>query len=930
MRPLGWGCGTAGQEGRSMRSRATFSWLLAIGLLLVPRLTLGQVQTPEEFFGFKIGTDGELARYPRVLEYLQHLAKTTDRVRYQELGKTTMGHPYVLVTISSPENLARLDRLVAINRRLADPRGLSEADAAKLVAEGRTFYLLYATIHSTEVGNGQAIILVAHRLATDQSPAVREILDNTVLLLVPSQNPDGQVLVIDHWYKTKGTPFSRVYPDLYHKYAGHDDNRDWFMFTQKETRLMVEKVQNAFKPQITHDMHQMGPTGARIFTPPFDDPYDPNIHPILAQAQAEVGLAMASALIAEGKEGVIFNTGYDLWTPARQYMVYHGQPRILTEIASANLADPFVNPAGPDRPLGPQERRWNYPRPYRRGDWRLGQIVDYGVTAVFAGLSHVAKYRTTWLERFYRVHRDWVNWTGRPFAFVIPRDQRDPFETYELLDLLKFAEVEIHRARAPFTAGGRTYEEGSWVIKLAQPYGAFAKTMLERQVYPDLRLFPGGPPKPPYDVTAHTLGLLMGVEVDEVADPFEAPLELVTTLAPPPSTVPPRPKWAYLIGPESNAAFLAVARLQQANVPVFRAAREVKVGSRTFAPGTWIVPPTTAATRILGEVAAKTGLPVRGADQAVSVEGFRLKPGTRIGLWRAANNMPGGWLMWLFEQYGFNHRILSAQEFAGDLSALYDVIVLPSGTTRERIVDGLDPKRHDREWAWAYGVGEAGWAKLAAWVRGGGTLVAIGSAVETARELLDLPIEKVLPESRPRRGAPGGAEGRGEPVPAAAIERTLRDAFTSPARLMATLRDRVVEPESLFYCPGSLVGNEFDVTHPVGFGMPARWPVFFESDQAYRLKPGFAMRAEVVARYPATGRLLESGWLLGEEYLRDQVNVAAFRVGRGYVVVAASQIDFRTQTRATFKLLFNAIFHGPSTAVTAAELARLVPGSSTN
>jgi hypothetical protein len=209
-----------------------------------------------------------------------------------------------LVTISSPADLKRFDRLVAINRRLADPRGLTDGEAAALANEGRPFYLLYATIHSTEVGNGQTIVLLGHKLATETSPAVREILDNTVVLLVPSQNPDGQQLVIDHWYKTKSTSLNRVYPDLYHKYAGHDDNRDWFMFTQKETRLMVERVQNHYKPAITHDMHQQGSTGSRIFVPPFQDPFDANIHPILAQEQANVGQAMATALVAEGKEGI--------------------------------------------------------------------------------------------------------------------------------------------------------------------------------------------------------------------------------------------------------------------------------------------------------------------------------------------------------------------------------------------------------------------------------------------------------------------------------------------------------------------------------------------------------------------------------------------------------------------------------------------------
>jgi len=909
-----------------MRARFhTIHVLLAVLLALVVMPALAQqVLTPEQFFGFRPGVDGELARYPKVLEYFQLLAKSTDRVKYEELGKTTMGNSYALVRISSAQNLARFDRLVEINRRLSEPRGLSDADAQKLAAEGKPFYLLYATIHSTEVSNGQAIVHIVHRLATENSPFVREVLDNSVVLLVPSQNPDGQHLVIDHWYKTKGTAFNRTFPDLYHKYVGHDDNRDWFMFTQKETRMNIELVQKVYKPIITHDMHQQGAVGSRIFVPPFTDPFDVNIHPILALGQSTVGQAMASALLAEGKEGVAWNQQYDMWTPARQYMVYHGQPRILTEIAGGNLGDPYVN-AQKGRPLGPQESRWNFPVPYSKDTWTLGQQVDYGVTAALAGISHVAKYGREWLYNYYRVHRDWANYDKGPYAFVVPASQRDPYATYEMLDILKFGEVEIHRATAPFSAGGQQYAAGSWVIKTAQPYGAFAKTMLEKQVYPDLRLFPGGPPEPPYDVTGHTLWMLMGVTVDPIDRPFEASLELLKSVAP--LTVPPpsRAKGAYLIGPESYGVFKVVSELQKANIPTFRAAKSFESAGQTFAPGTFVIPPVPAAQKIVEHAAKQLGIPVHAADRPPSVDGFRLKPGTRVGLYRGANNMPGGWLMWLLEQYGINHQVVSAQDFQ-DLAAKYDVILLPSGISKQRIVSGLDQKRNDpKEWGWAAGVGEEGWNKLRTFVENGGTLLAIGSAVETARELLDLPIEKALPEAAPRFGPGAASGGASQQLPANAVDRALREAFSSPAQLMQVLRDRVAEPENLFYCPGSLLQNEFDPNHPVAWGMPANWPVFFESDQAYRLRPGFGVDAEVAARYPRQ-KILQSGWLLGEEYLRDQANVVSFRVGRGFVVTYGSQIDFRTQPRATFKLLFNGMFHGPSTEVTAAQMGRLASG----
>jgi hypothetical protein len=908
--------------------------IIVLALALAPlELRVGAqappaLQTPEQFFGFRPGADGELARYPKVLEYFQLAAKTTDRVKYEEIGKTTMGNSYALVRISSPQNLARFDRLVEINRRLADPRGLSDAEAQKLAAEGKPFYLLYATIHSNEVSNGQAIITIVHRLATENSPMIRQILDDSVVLLVPSQNPDGQHLIIDHWYKTKGTPFNRVYPDLYHKYVGHDDNRDWFMFTQKETRMNIELVQNKYKPIITHDMHQQGAGNSRIFVPPFTDPFDPNIHPILAAGQATVGQAMASALLAEGKEGVAWVEGYDMWTPARQYMVYHGQPRILTEIASSNLADPYVNPQK-GRPIGPQQSRWNFPVPYSKDTWTLQQQVDYGITAAMAGMSHVAKYGREWLYNFYRVHRDWVNYDKGPYAFVVPATQRDPYATYEMLDILKFGEVEIHRASASFSAGGKQYPAGSWVIKTAQPYGAFAKTMLEKQKYPDLRLFPGGPPEPPYDVTAHTLWMLMGVTVDAIDKPFDASLELLKTIAPVATPAPARAKGAYLVGPESYGVFKVVAELQKANVPTFRAAKSFESNGQSFAPGTFVIPPVPAAHKIVENAARQLGLPVYAAERAPAVDGFRLKPGTRVGLYRGANNMPGGWMMWMLEQYGINYQVVTAQDFS-DLSAKFDVILLVSGITRQRIVNGLDMKRNDpAEFGWAAGVGEEGWKKLRAFVENGGSLLAIGTAVEAARDLLDLPIERALPAGGGRFGGGGGAGAAAaatlENTPGA-VDRTLRDAFSSPARLMQVLRDRVADPQNLFYCPGSLLLNEFDPTHPVAWGMPSSWPVFFESDQAYRIRPGFGVDVAVAARYPREN-ILQSGWLLGEEYLKDQANIMSFRVGKGYVVTYGSQIDFRTQPRATFKLVFNGLFHGPSTEVPAAQMGRMPAGS---
>ena len=303
-----------------------------------------------------------------------------------------------------------------------------------------------------------------------------------------------------------------------------------------------------------------------------------------------------------------------------------------------------------------------------------------------------------------------------------------------------------------------------------------------------------------------------------------------------------------------------------------------------------------------------------------AVDGLRLKPNTKVGLYKAADNMPAGWLMWMLEQYGINHEVMKAQDFAGDLNAKYDVILLPSG-----IDQGAHVRRPQCQ---AQRSGRVGVGVRHRRRR-------LGEAEEVRRERRHAARDRqrrrnraraarpadrtALPQGAPRFGGQGGATAAAGS--AGNADAVLRDAFSSPARLMQTLRDRVADPQSLFYCPGSLLNNEFDPTNPIAWGMPASWPVFFDDDQAYRLRPGFGVDAKVVSRYPREN-MLASGWLLGEEYLKDQANILSFRVGKGNVVTYGSQIDFRAQPRATFKLIFNGMFHGPSTPVTAAQMGR--------
>ncbi|HET8674532.1 MAG TPA: M14 metallopeptidase family protein, partial [Blastocatellia bacterium] len=391
----------AGPPARQTREQAT-----------APRVK--GVASPRDVLGFTPGDDRKLASWTQMTEYFKQLDRTSDRVLVQELGKTTLGRPFLLAVISSPSNLSRLDRFKEIQRRLADPRsiGSNDAEAERLIAEGRTIVLITCGIHSTEVGANLVSMNIAHKLASDDSVETREILDRCIILLVPSLNPDGVDIVRDWYEKTLDTPAEGTNPpELYHHFTGHDNNRDWYAFTQVETQLTIDKVHNVWHPQIVHDIHQQGESGTRFFLPPYIEPWEPNVPPLIQAGVNFMGSTMAWEMIAEGKSGVVINGIYDAWTPARAYQHYHGGIRILSETASARLATPTTLPFDKQTPqinVNPQRRSWNYPAPWPGGEWKLANIVDYQQSGAFALMRNAARYRERWLRDFYQIGKEAV------------------------------------------------------------------------------------------------------------------------------------------------------------------------------------------------------------------------------------------------------------------------------------------------------------------------------------------------------------------------------------------------------------------------------------------------------------------------------------------------------------------------------------------
>jgi hypothetical protein len=874
---------TAPRSGRAIPRLAALACAAAVAA--ATGLAAGELPTPESAFGFAPCAERQLATYEQIESYFRQLDAATDRMQVFDIGKTAEGRTQILSIISSEENMVQLERWREISERLARARDLDEETARALAREGKAVVWIDFGLHSTERAHAQTAPWMAYKAVSEESPEMKAIRDQVVFLLLPNMNPDGTTLVTEWYRETVGTPYEDSGPpELYQKYVGHDNNRDWFMFNQPETRNVGRLLYHEWYPQIVYNQHQEAPFPARIFLPPFEDPMNPHIPPLVMRGINLVGEAMGRRFDQEGKSGALSRVSFDTWWNGgmRTAPYYHNMVGILTETGHSSPA-----PADYDRSKFPRyfgdtgvstlEPSTFYPNPFQGGEWRFRDSCEYMITGSMAVLDIGAKRREEWLYDIYRMGRAAIE-AGADETYVVPAGQWDDGTAARLVDTLRWGGVEVERATAPFTAGEgegrREYAAGSYLVRGGQAFRPYLTDLLNPQDYPDRRLYPDGPPELPYDITGWTLPLQMGVRVDRHNRALKAPTEPVEWAATPSAPVHGRGRWGWAIDPRANDAFTVVNRLLAAGVEISRLAAPLRAAGQEWPAGAFVVEAGDAASRALEDAAGELGVErvaLSGPPDGERVEVRR----PRIGIYHAwGGNMDEGWTRWVLEQFEFLFtEVYDADVRAGGLAERFDVLLLPDASYRSMLT-GLDadlaPERY------AGGMTTRGILHLVEFVERGGTLVAMDSASELPLLLLGLEVRDVTEGQRSER----------------------------------------------FFIPGSLLGLEVDTAHPLAWGMQpdatgffARSPAFeigrpaSRSERQRGIEPEPPENVTVAARW-AKDDLLRSGWMLGPEVIRGKAAVVEAVYGEGKVVLLGLRSQHRGQPHGTFKLLFNAILRG--------------------
>jgi hypothetical protein len=895
---------------------------------------------PKEALGFNVGDDYQMATYAQLEGWWKKLATESNRMKLVDIGLTAEGRHQYMAVISSPENLRKLDHYRQISRRLALADGLSEEDARKLAAEGKAVVWIDGGLHATETVGSQQLMEWVYEMVSRNDPETRRFLNDVILLCVHA-NPDGQELVAN-WYMRNSDPQRRSLtglPRLYEKYAGHDDNRDFYMSNLPETINMNRILYREWFPQIMYNHHQTGPRGGVVFIPPFRDPFNYHYDPLIVTQIEQLGSAMHSRLLAEGKygSGMRSVSTYSTWYNGglRTTTYFHNMIGLLTEIIGGPT--PIHIPLIAERQLPTGD----LPAPVAPQEWHYRQSIDYEMTQNRAVMDYASRYRETLLYNIYRMGRNSIErgstdtWTTTPKriemlraaartgsdvtdegsisdnfsggetprslqpdlyqtvlhkpelrdprGYILPSDQPDFPTATKFINVLIRCGISVHRATAAFTVGNKKYPSGSFVVKTAQAFRPHVLDMFEPQDHPDDFRYPGGPPIPPYDATGYTLAYLMGVQFDRILDGFNGPFQpLEAEVEPAPGTITgPSDPAGYLLSHRVNDSFILVNRLLKQGCDVYWLKFAVPAGAGDPAAGAVWIPATKAARAVLEAGTKELGVNAYAVEHAPAGDALRLKP-VRIGIIDLyGGSIPAGWLRYIFERFEFPFQVVTPKTLdEGNLTAHYDALVFMDGAIRapglRRNATAAQPRPE--------------------------------SIPEEDRAMLGrITPEKTIPQIRKFIEAGGDVITVGGSTSLAGLlGLPVKDALTERG---ADGNEHTL-PRDKFYVPGSVLRLNVDPNNPLAYGLNSTVDVFFDNDPVYKLSPDPALKGISPVAWFAGAEPLRSGWAWGQKYLDGGIAIAEATLGEGKLFLLGPEVTFRAQPHGTFKFLFNGIYYG--------------------
>lgn len=867
--------------------------LSVIGLLIIIGSIFSQenneIMTPEEFFGFRPGEEGMLFNYQSLINYLDKLDKASARVKMTEIGESPLGKKMYILFLSSEENIKNLEKLKVLNGELALNPDIDPEEKEKYIDEGKVFALITLSMHSNEVGPTQSAPLIAYQLAVTDDPEILAYLEQVVLMLVPCHNPDGMDMVVDNYKKYKGTIYEGTrLPGIYHKYVGHDNNRDFVSLTQEDTKVIANIYNKTWFPQVLVEKHQMNIDGTRYFVPPVNDPISENINEQLWNWTWIFGSAMAKDMTEKGLVGVSQHYLFDdYWPGSTETALWKNVIGLLTECASVKYATSvYIEPNELkvfSKGLAEHKKSINMPLPWEGGWWKLSNIVEYELASFYSIIKTAAIHKKEILKLRNDICQIEVKKgkTEPPYYYVFPYDQHDQGEMVRLINLLDEHGIDIYKVSDSFSLDNKRINENDYIVPLAQPFRAFLIEVLEKQTYPVRHYTPGGEIMKPYDITSWSLPLHMGVNVIKI-NTYSEKLNksLVNPALPLKSNISFPDNYSAVIFPSQfNDSYRAIFKALNQQIKVERIPEDIEIEGNKIGAGSFIIYPDKNNKQKLEKIINEINISLLFITDSLTTKSDKISM-PRIGLVESYfHDMDAGWTRYLFDSYSISFEVLRPADIAKkDLTKEFNVIVFPDMDNNVLTVGKY--KSADDSYIipvyppeYAKGMGKEGMEKVIDFINKGNCVISWGRSAKLfmgpqaitkqndEKEEFQLPVNDVSEELKKQK----------------------------------------------FYCPGSLLKTELTENHPLTWGMPKSAGVFSRGIPVLTTSiPWFDMDRRVIASLPVKDILL-SGYIENEELISNKSMMVWIRKGKGQLVLYGFYPQFRASTAGTYKLLFNAL-----------------------